>query len=299
MRKEVVLVWIAGFCLSMTSGYAQIQKQFSVGGDRNVEEVKLHFSVNAGMCSIKAGDGNEALTVYSNKDHTSYSHTFDKSIEGNLCKINLELDDNQNHHGLGHTISSRVFGTEKDHKGNLWRVYLNRTMAYDMDLAYGMGEAVIDLSGVAVSNVKIHTASADVNVGYFSDAPNTILMDTFAIKVDMGSIAVKKLHLANSKYVKADVGFGDLLLDLTGEMKNTSQVHGSVGAGNLFILLPEEQRPMIVRVHDSWLCQVKLSESFQPHGENTFVNEAYAENSEDVIEFVLDVSMGKIIFKER
>lgn len=290
---------IAGICLGMSSGHAQIKRQFAVGGDRNVEVVKLHFSVNAGMCSIKAGDGTEALTVYSNQDHTSYNHSFDKSIEGALCSINLALDDNKNHQGLGHTISSRVFGSEKEHTGNLWRVYLNRTMSYDMDLTYGMGKADIDLAGVAVSNIKIHTASADVNVGYFSEVPNSVQMDTFAIKVDMGSVAVKSLNMSNSKFVQADVGFGDLLLDLTGDMSNTSDIYGSVGAGNLFIILPQEQRPIIVRVHDSWLCQVKLSESFQPYGKNTFVNEAYANNSEDAIEFILDVSMGKIIFKER
>jgi hypothetical protein len=33
-------------------------------------------------------------------------------------------------------------------------------------------------------------------------------------------------------------------------------------------------------------------------GENTFANAAYSKNSKDALTFDLDVSMGKIIFKE-
>ena len=298
MQRNVFSFLVVGMLLGVCSGHAQVKKQFSVEGDAKVEQINLKFAVNSGICSIKAGDGDESVTVYSNQDYDNYNHSFNKSISGKVATIDLYLEDKATP-GISQSISRSVFGSKKDIESNLWRVYLNRNKVYTLDLVYGLGQADIDLSGVAVRNLKVHTGSADINVGYFSDYENTVKMDTFYVKVDMGTIAVKQLNHANSRFVKADVGFGDLLLDMTGKNSSASSVHGSVGAGNLYILLPNEQVPMIVRVHDSWLCQVKLSKSFRPYGKNTFVNEAFSEDAENLVSFFLDVSMGNIVFKER
>ena len=298
MQQKFIWFWVAVMSMGASEGFTQIKRQFSVEGENKVEQINLKFAVNSGICSIKAGDGDEAVTVYSNQDYDNYEHSFNKSVNGRVCSIDLELKD-KNSRGLGQSISRSVFGQRRDVDAKLWRVYLNREKIYSLDLTYGVGEANIDISGVAVKNLKIHTGSADINVGYFSDIANMVPMDTFYVKVDMGTIAVKQLNLANSKFVKADVGFGDLLLDIAGENETAGTIHGSVGAGNLFILLPNEQTPMIVKVHDSWLCQVKLSKGFRPLGDNTFVNEAYSEDAENLLSFYLDVSMGNIVFKER
>lgn len=299
MQRKVYSIWIAVLLLGISTGNAQIKKQFSVEGDDGVEQINLNFRVNNGICSIKAGDGNEAVTIYSNQDYNDYNHSFNKSIQGRICSIDLALQD-KNEQGLSQSISRSVFGTGKrERSSNYWRVYLNREKVYNLDLNYGLGQADIDLSGISVKNINVHTGSADINVGYFADISNQVQMDTFFVKVDMGTIAVKQLNRARSKYVKADIGFGDLLLDMTGETLEAGTIHGSVGAGNLFIVLPEEQTPMIVHVRDSWLCQVKLSESFRPHGKNTFVNEAYEEDASNIMSFFLDVSMGNIVFKEK
>ncbi len=298
MQRNVFSFLVVGLLLGITHGNAQVKKQFSVEGDNKVEQINLRFSVNSGICSIKAGDGDEAVTVYSNQDYDNYNHSFNKSINGKVAMIDLSLEDKVNP-GLSQSISRSVFGSKKDIESNLWRVYLNRNKVYSLDLVYGIGQADIDLAGVAVKNLKVQTGSANINVGYFSDIENTVKMDSFCVKVDMGTIAVKHLNHAKSKFVKADVGFGDLLLDMSGKNLTSSTVHGSVGAGNLFILLPSEQTPMIVKVHDSWLCQVKLSKSFRPYGKNTFVNEAFSEDAENLVSFFLDVSMGNIVFKER
>lgn len=297
MQGKVISFWLAAMLLGVSATDAQIRRQFSVEGNDNVEEIHLNFGVNSGICSIKAGDGDEAVTVYSNKDYEEYNHSFSKSIEGESCYVNLSLKD-KDARGLGQSISRSMFGNSREVSSSLWRVYLNRDQVYHLDLNYGLGKADIDLSGVAVRNLKIHTGSADINVGYFSDVSNAVAMDTFYVKVDMGSIAVKQLNLAKSGFFKADVGFGDLLLDLSGENHHKGTIHSSVGAGNLFILLPDEKTPMIIKVHDSWLCQVKLSNNFQKVGENTFVNQAYDENAENLLSFYLDVSMGNIVFKE-
>jgi hypothetical protein len=276
----------------------QIKKQFQVSDDKNVENVNLHFQVNNGICSIKSGESDELVTVYSNQDYDNYEHTFDKEIKGQTCHIGLVLEGKQQD-GLSQSISSRVFGNKKEGEDKIWRVYLNRDNTYSLNLNYGIGKADIDLSGIGVKNLKIHTGSAEVNIGYFSEAGNTVRMDTFYVKVDMGSVAISKLDLARSKYFKADVGFGDLLLDISDEQAMSGEIIGSVGAGNLFIILPPTAAPMMIKVRDSWLCKVRLPDTFHKVAANTYVNDAYEADSKNALLFNLDVSMGKIIFKQK
>ncbi len=292
------LAVVAVLIFAANQAQAQIKKQFSVSGVSRVENVDLHFEVNNGQCSIKAGESDELITVYSNQDYDNYSHTFNKNIEGTTCKVNLVLEDDRAE-GFGQSISTRVFGNRHEGHDKIWRVYLNQEQVYDLDLKYGIGQADIDLSGISVENLKIHTGSADINIGYFSQGGNNVEMDTFYVKVDMGSVAVRKLDMARSKYVKADVGFGDLLLDISGEEKMSGKVIGSVGAGNMFVILPSNTAPTMIQVKDSWLCKVRLPSTFRKTAPNTYVNAAYEASSTDALVFQLDVSMGKIIFKQR
>lgn len=124
-------------------------------------------------------------------------------------------------------------------------------------------------------------------------------MDTFYIKVDMGSLTARQLNLTRSKLVLADVGFGNMLLDFGDRSSMPHHIKGSVGAGNLIIHLPSNDVPVRVTITDSWLCSVTLSRNLKKVGENTFANAAYARNPKDALTFDLDVSMGKIVFKER
>jgi hypothetical protein len=96
----------------------------------------------------------------------------------------------------------------------------------------------------------------------------------------------------------ADVGFGNMLLDFDQKAITTQRVIGSVGAGNLIIGLPSEGTPVVVTINDSWLCSINLCKSLKKIGENKFANEAYNKSTKGALSFDLDVSMGKIVFKE-
>jgi hypothetical protein len=72
-----------------------------------------------------------------------------------------------------------------------------------------------------------------------------------------------------------------------------------VGAGNMVIQLPEESIPVMVKINESWLCSIHLSRNLKKISANTYANAAYVEDPKDALTFDLDVSMGKIIFKEK
>ena len=162
-----------------------------------------------------------------------------------------------------------------------------------------MGNANVDLSGLSIKKLKINTGSADVNVSYASGLQNQVDMDTFYVKVDLGSLNVKQINLSRSKVVIAEVGFGNIFLDFGDKPTVMPAVKGSVGAGNMLILLPEETVPVMVTINESWLCSINLSKNLKKISQNTYANAAYTRNPKNALTFDLDVSMGKIIFKEK
>lgn len=290
---------LIGIGLVIVGGaFGQIKKQFSVEDNAVCEKIKIKVKANSGTCFIKPSQNSEILTVFSNQDVDEYAHQFKKEINGKVCEILLALEEAQSE-GLSQTISYKVFGSEKPEQEKFWKMYLTNTKPYLLELNYGIGNANIDLSGLAVQTLKINTGSADVNIGYQSGLENLVEMDTFYVKVDLGSVSAKNLSLARTKYLVADVGFGNVMLDLTTAPIISNHIIGSVGAGNLVILLPSEETPILVKIKDSWLCSVRMTNSLKKISPNTFANAAYTKDAKNALTFDLDVSMGNIIFKEK
>jgi hypothetical protein len=276
---------------------AQMKRQFTVENSLACESVNLHLKANTGDCFIKAGHNSEILNVFSNQDQSSYSHQYRKEIVNNACQVYLNFE-NTDSQSIGQTISTRMFGDEKPVDNKVWRMYLSDSKPYNLQLEYGVGNAHVDLSGLAIKKLKINTGSADVNIGY-SSLENQVDMDTLSVKVDLGSLHVQNLNLSRTRYTSADVGFGNMTLDFSANPPLVSnRIEGSVGAGNLTIILPSVQTPVLVTINDSWLCSVKIPRGMKKIRANTFANASYRENAKNALVFNLDVSMGNIIFKE-
>jgi hypothetical protein len=289
--------WLAVYAIAITGGaWGQIKKQFTVENTQACENIKLCLRANSGNCYIKPSQNAEILNVFSNQDESSYSHNYSKETKGKTCEVYLNLEETDSE-GIGQTISTRMFGTsDKPATDKLWKMYLTDSKPYQLELNYGVGNAHVDLSGLAISKLKISTGSADVNVGYTS-MENQVEMDTFSVKVDLGSLNVKNLNLSRTKYMVADVGFGNMTLDFSQRPLVSNRIKGSVGAGNLVIILPSPETPLLIRIHESWLCSVKLPQGLKKLKENTFVNDAYKKDAKNSLTFDLDVSMGSIVFK--
>ncbi len=282
----------------VSNSFGQIKKQFSVEDREQIQKVELHLSTKTGNCFIRPSQNSDLLNVYSNQDLEDYGHAFRNEIKGNTAQVSLSLEQ-ESKRGVGQKISYQVFGGEERPTEKFWKVYLSENKPYSLALDYGLGNANIDLSGLSIQQLKIKTGSADVNVFYGSGIENKIEMDTFFVKVDMGSLNVRQLNLARSHVVMADVGFGNILLDFSDRPTNSNHVKGSVGAGNLVILLPGPEIPVMVKINNSWLCSLDMCKSLKKIGENTFVNSAYSKGKTNALTFDLDVSLGKIVFKDK
>jgi len=276
---------------------AQAKKQFSVEKIQECEKVVLKLRAKTGNCIIRPSQNEDILNVYSNQDVEEYGHSFSNEVIGTVCSVKLSLEQ-ENMPGVGHKISYRVFGAGERPTEKFWKVYLAESTPYILDLDYGLGNANIDLSGLSIEKLKINTGSADVNISYNTEVGNKITMDTFSVKVDMGSLNARHLNLAKSKVVHAEVGFGNMFLDFSNRPTIANHIIGSVGAGNLIIQLPSEDVPVLVTINESWLCSINLSRNLKKIGPNKFANTAYTKDSPNALVFDLDVSMGKIVFRE-
>jgi hypothetical protein len=295
MQKSFWLSLCGIALVGVASG--QMKRQFSVENSLACESVNLHLKANTGDCFIKAGHNSEILNVFSNQDQSSYSHQYRKEIINNSCEVYLNFENTESK-SIGQTISTRMFRDEEPVDNKVWRMYLSDTKPYNLELDYGVGNAHVDLSGLAIKKLKINTGSANVNIGY-SSLENKVDMDTLSVKVDLGSLHVQNLNLSRTKYTSADVGFGNMTLDFSANPPLVAnRIEGSVGAGNLTIILPAAQTPVLVTINDSWLCSVKIPKGMKKIRANTFANAAYSEGAKNSLVFNLDVSMGNIIFKE-
>jgi len=296
MHKKI---WLT-YCGVVIAGFAfgQLKKQFTVEDVSTCENIRLILRANSGNCFIKPSQNTEILNVFSNQTESGYAHNFRKEVKGKTCEVQLNLEEAQSE-GISQTISTRFFGASDKPVGEkLWKMYLTDAKPYFLELNYGIGNANIDLSGLAIKTLKINTGSADVNVGYYSSLENQIDMDTFSVKVDLGSLNVKNLNMSRTRYMLADVGFGIMTLDFRSKPLVSNKIKGSVGAGNLTIMLPASDTPVLVKIKDSWLCSVKMPEQFKKVSENVFANAAYTKDAKNSLIFDLDVSMGNIIFTQ-
>lgn len=292
-------LWIAVIGSGLTSGaWGQIKKQFSVENTEKCRRVELHLKAKTGNCFIRPSQNADLLNIYSNQDLEEYNHSFSNEISDNTCKVKLALEQ-EGQKGVSQKISYRVFGSGENPSDKFWKVYLTDKMPYSLDLDYGLGNANIDLSGLAIERLKINTGSADVNISYSSGIENQVEMDTFFVNVDMGSLNARQLNFSRSRVVIAEVGFGNIWLDFSNKPTASNHIIGSVGAGNLVITLPNEDTPVWVKINDSWLCSVSPSKSLKKISDNTFANAAYGRDHHNALTFDLEVSMGKIIFKEK
>ncbi len=296
MRKTLVLAFVGLMIAGAVVG--QMKKQFTVDNQKSCSTIDLCLRAKTGNCFIRPGQTSELFTIYSNQNLEEYAHTFSNEVKNAICFVKLALEQ-EGQKGVSKKISYQVFGGEERISDKFWKVYLTDTKPYSLDLDYGLGNANVDLSGLAIKRLKINTGSADVNVTYASGVENKVEMDTFYVKVDLGSLNVKQLNLSRSKVVIAEVGFGNIFLDFSNKPDHAPSVKGSVGAGNMIILLPEETVPVMVKINESWLCSVKLSKNLRRINANTYANAAYSSNPKNALTFDLDVSMGKIIFKEK
>ena len=261
---------LVGLVCSCLTSLAQESKHFRVEQNHKYRSITLNYSASSGVCYLAQGDAEDAVSVYSTRDIDEFNHSFNRRELRNELIVDLSLEE-KNNETFSQSISNKVFAKSKP-EYNIWKVILAEDIVYNLNLSYGIGASFIDLAGLSVANLKVKTGSADVNIDYLTSMPNNITMDSMDIKVDLGNVNVRQIYLANVRNISAEIGFGNMLLDLAEPIDESCHVRASVGAGSLEVLIHRDEIPVIIRVKKSMLCDVKLTKSFTEIEENVFAN---------------------------
>lgn len=294
MLRGIFLVFVSMCC--GLNGNCQLKKFYTIKSESSYDTVDFTLKATSGKCFIKPSHHVDPVTIYGNPDFQDVNPTFYSSISDRVNSVKLNLEDYKKG-GLTQSIQYSMFGSEKETDKNYWKVYLTDEKIYKLNLNYGLGDATVNLSAIPVSKLKIESGSADVEVFYDENMKNLCVMDTFFVKVDLGSISAYKINRTRAKHIIADVGFGSATLDFSEGMSNRCQIDASIGAGSLEVLLAKEDTPTIVYFSDSPLCNITLDKGFEEVDKNVFVNLSYASDAKNLLVFNIDVALGNITFK--
>jgi len=279
------------------SSYGQIKKYYTVENDNSFTRVDLTLSGGSGTCHIRPTPNTNPVNIYGTAESEVPAPRCESTLEQQTKKVQVNFLEGKLDESSARKVSFNMFSSNESNVKNQWHVYLSKKKPVRLNLNYGMGNAFVDLSGLSIEKLNITSGSADVNVGYISRQYNQMEMDTFSIKVDLGTLEARQVALSNAKTIIADVGFGSLHLDFTDKNQVKSNVNAKVGAGNLVVNTNENINPMIIYIQNSPLCRVKIPEGFTEIRKNVFVNGQYDQEAQNLITFNIDVAMGNIIFK--
>lgn len=293
MQRIFVLFAIIGMVGS--EALAQSKEHFTVEDKESTDKIYFFLKAASGTHEIRTRKGENPINIMGHHDSGLTTCDFGTKEEGDVNKAWFTLkDDGKEDFG---TKLSKIFGKKKTDEENYWNIYLTDAKPYRLDLNYGVGKAYVDLSDIAVESCRIYSGNAHVKVGYLSMAENLTQMDTLVVSVELGDVEIEKLNLARAKNILAEVGIGTLVMDFNEPPAVGSDILARVGAGSLYVNLPKEEMPMIIRIKGTSYNKFKLPKGFEQVRENVFVNASYDDKAENLVTFNIDLSMGSVIFK--
>ncbi len=288
----MVLTAGLGFLFFFVQG--QIKKFYTLDRVQEYDTVNFRLKATSGISYVRHVDGGNPLSIFGNPDLDKINPSFDAKVKGRSCFVDLILDEFKES-GLGDGLAYAVLKSNDEREDNYWKFLLNDSKVYNLNLHYGIGTSDIDLSGTAVNRLTINTGSADVIVSYQRDEPNLVDMDTFKVKVDVGTLIGRDLAKSRTRNLHAEIGFGQALLDFSDPLENVCSVDASVGAGKLEVVLPND-RPVIIQIKESPLCTVEMVEEYEEVENNVFISKSYDVGADNLLTLNINVSLGSLVF---
>ncbi|MHB0987109.1 MAG: toast rack family protein [Bellilinea sp.] len=107
----------------------------------------------------------------------------------------------------------------------------------DLEISAGAYEGLIDLSGVALTNLKITDGASKATVEF--NNLNPVVMDSFSYKTGASQVKIYGIGNANTSQFTFDGGAGDYTLDFSGTLKQDLAVNVTSGVSKIEIIISE------------------------------------------------------------
>jgi len=211
---------------------AQFSRQIS---DQESAEVEVRYS--AGRIALSAGSANQLYAVrlrYNAETHEPI-HEF---ANGRL-EVGVE--------GTGRSNFFRSGGTDGE-----MEITLSNRIPLALTLELGAVRAEIDLGGLRLTSLSVHTGASDGSLRVSS--PNSEEIESVEFQAGAASFRARELGNLNAAEISLEAGVGDYQLDLTGLRRPETRVEVEMGLGSLEIRIPREAGIRLER--DSFLTSL-------------------------------------------
>jgi len=133
--------------------------------------------------------------------------------------------------------------------------YFPSNIKTDLFLDFGVGDANIDLTNIAVNKLDVNCGLSDVELEI--NKRNDITCRSASIESGLGDLEVFGLGNLAAKIIDIDVGLGSADIDMTGEKIYDMEINVDVGLGSLDMILPDDVN-IEIYVDASFLSSVDI-----------------------------------------
>ena len=184
-------------------------------------EVDVRVRFGAGRLVIQPGEPGALYRMHLRYDEESFEPV--ARYEGGRLDLGVE--------GTKHSIRWRKDDTQE------MELFLARGIPMDLDLEFGAVRADLDLGGLQMTGLKLHTGASEARVDI--SEPNPIRMPTASLEVGAADFHVMNLGNLNSEIITVNAGVGNVVLDFQGEWQGDATVSVDMGLGALELRFPE------------------------------------------------------------
>lgn len=275
---------------------SQIIKEFKVEERHGYNLVQLDFNVYKGISDIQRKQSEDPVFIHCDLSKVNILPVFHHETVNGVLNTYL-THRNVESENLGKSLSYKLFSSSNDDFDHKWLVGLNSNYLYDLNFNFGIGKATFDFSHLPISNCKVNSTSADIFLNYSKKMANSVKMDTLMVKINMGNLEASHLNFTNAKKMMFEANYGTLNLSFSDKMPEACDITAIVGAGKVDLVLPDESQPYIIKVKSTAMCRTTIPKFLKDIGNKTYVSKSYTEDAENLMSFVIDVSVGSVNIK--
>jgi hypothetical protein len=138
---------------------------------------------------------------------------------------------------------------------NEMEFYFPSNVKTDLFLDFGVGNAEIDLTDIAISKLNLNCGLSDVDIEI--NKRNNVVCKTVNIESGLGDLNIYGLGNLAAKNIDINVGLGSAEIDMTGDKIYDVDVNVDVGLGSLDMILPDNAN-IEIYVDASFLSSVDI-----------------------------------------
>jgi hypothetical protein len=260
--------------LAACHGGAEAQRMRSTTSARQLQgetRANVALTYGAGRLRVSPARGDLLYRMQLRYDDAQFRPVTDYDRGAGRLKLGVESRENRGRHR----------GGDDDQHAT---VELTPRVPLELSLAFGAGEADVELGGLALQDVHLQTGASRTNVSF--SAPNRVAARR--VKVEAGAAEVRVSGLGNTRAPRFEFsgGMGETTLEFGGAWTRSATAQIDMGVGSVRLRLPRALGVRIVR--DSFLS------SFDAGGMVKRGNAWYSRNY-DQARYKLDVSVHAAI----